>query len=89
MEHRPEYEMEMYSDNSPPWEGDDLIRHVDSLERQLKQMQSEIHDLRSMLNDNPAEREFSVSQRDRLDSTRFRDGYRSRPSDRDQDEFNY
>lgn len=45
--------------NSPPWNADDIQRHVDELERQVQRMQQEIQDLRRMLNDDPGRRRFN------------------------------
>lgn len=38
---------------------DDVLRHVEALERQVRRMQSEIQDLRSMLNNDPRVRQMS------------------------------
>jgi C-terminal processing protease CtpA/Prc len=44
--------------SSPPWDADDVQRHVDALERQVSQLQRDIEDLRRMLRDDPGGRQF-------------------------------
>lgn len=69
-----------YYRNAPPWESDDLMRHVDALERQVDRLQREVSDLRTMLQDNPSGRRFSLSQRNQNENRGFRDGRQTRSS---------
>jgi C-terminal processing protease CtpA/Prc len=62
-------EEEFYS-NSPPWSDDELMQHVNQLERQVDAMREQIEDLRNMLDNDPSQQRFS--QRNERDS-RFRD----------------
>ena len=60
---------ESFFDNNPPWSDDELMQHVEQLERQVEAMREQIDDLRSMLSDDPSQRRFSQ----RRDESRFRD----------------
>jgi hypothetical protein len=60
-------EEEFYA-NSPPWSGDELMDHVNQLERQVNAMRDQIDDLRNMLNSDPSQQRFS--QRNERNSRR-------------------
>jgi membrane-associated protease RseP (regulator of RpoE activity) len=62
-------EEEFYS-NAPPWSDDELMEHVNQLERQVNEMREQISDLRKMLDNDPSQQRFS--QRQQRDS-RYRD----------------
>lgn len=68
----------------PPWGGDQVLEHVNALERQLRQMRREIDDLRAMLNSDPTRTGGPPARSDRGDQRRFDrqfDSQRSRPAD--------
>jgi C-terminal processing protease CtpA/Prc len=64
---------ESFYGNSPPWDDNEIMRHVDIMERQVERMKQEIEDLRTMLSDDPSQRRFSTSQRERRNDSRMRD----------------
>lgn len=55
-------EQSRYTVNSPPWGDDQLLRHVNVLERQVSQLQNEIEDLRRMVQDDPSQSRFDRSR---------------------------
>ncbi len=59
--------------NTPPWDDNEIMRHVDAMERQVSRMQQEIEDLRAMLSDDPSQRSYSTSQRERRRDSQRRD----------------
>lgn len=64
---------------APPWDDDELRRHIESLEQTVDQMQREIRDLRAMLDNDPSGRSYSSSpmQRDQREMSSHSQGVRS------------
>ncbi|MCO6047263.1 PDZ domain-containing protein [Aeoliella sp. ICT_H6.2] len=52
---------ERFYRGGPPWGGDDLLNHVNNLEQQVRMLEREIQELRSMIDDDPSRQQYDLN----------------------------